>query len=166
MKANELEANIKTCHFARNNLKAPSEFKGKLIRLTLAGGIVFWVSTLVTSLLPIAAEYRAALSNWSIQSVWLGSLIAGLLLACCVSCLLLQYSRKNPTKRPVQKSLVISSGFLVLATIVIDVPRCFQGYSDALVYFFIGFLFNLARFLLLGIAIGLRHKQLLTKVSV
>ena len=136
--------------------------KEELCRLTLAGGIVFWVTTVVTSLLPIAAEYRAAFSNWSTRSVWIGSLFAGLLIACCVSCLLLHYSPKVPAKGPIRKSLALSSGFLILATILIDVPKCFQGYGDVTVYFLIGFLFNLARFLLLGIAIGFRHKRLLT----
>ena len=150
---------------ARNARHKSSEIKGKLLRLTLAGGIVFWVTTIATSLLPIAAEYRAAFSNWSIQSVWLGSLVAGLLIACCVSYLLLHYSRKIPTKRPILKSLVLSSGFLVLATIMIDVPKCFQGYGDVMVYFLVGFMFNAARFLLLGTATGCQYKRLLSKGS-
>ena len=142
------------------------EYKRNLCRLTLAGGIVFWLSTIATSLLPLAAAYRAAFSNWSIHSVWLGSLIAGLLIACCVSFLLLHCSRKIPMKSPLLQSLALSSGFLVLATILIDVPKCFQGYGDILGYFLIGFLFNLARFLFLGIAIGLEHKRLLAKAPV
>ena len=140
-------------------------FKGELCRLTLAGGIVFWVTTVVTSLLPIASDYRAAFSDWSIQTVWFASLFAGLLIACCVSWLVLKYSPKLPTKDPILKSLVLSSGFFILATILIDVPKCFQGYGDIMVYFLIGFMFNLARFLVLGITIGFQHKRLLTRVT-
>ena len=35
----------------------------KLFILTIGGGVVFWVTTIAISLLPIAAEYRAAFSN-------------------------------------------------------------------------------------------------------
>jgi len=38
----------------------------KLYKLTIGGGVVFWATTIATSLLPIAAEYRAAFSNWNI----------------------------------------------------------------------------------------------------
>ena len=52
-------------------LKAGSTILSKKVfKLTIAGGLVFWATTIATSLLPIAAEYRAAYSNWSIQTVW------------------------------------------------------------------------------------------------
>ena len=137
----------------------------ELIRLTLAGGLAFWVTTVATSLLSIAADYRSAFSDWSIQTVWFASLFAGLLIACCVSCLLLRYSPKIPAKGPMMKSLVLSSCILFLVTVLIDVPRCFQGYGDVMVYFLIGFMFNLARFLFLGIAIGFQYKRLSMKVT-
>ena len=91
-------------------------------------------------------------------------LIAGILIACCISFLLLRRSRETPAKRPILKPLALSSGFLVLATVIIDVPKYFQGFGDVLAYFLIGFLFNFARFLLMGTAIGLRYKQLQKKV--
>ncbi len=137
---------------------------GELIRLTLAGGLAFWVTTAATSLLPIASDYRAAFSDWSIQTVWVASFFAGHLIACCVGWTLLRHSRKTPVKGPILKSLALSTGFLFLATILIDVPKCFQGYSDSLFYLFIGFMFNLARFFFLGIAIGFQHKRLSMKV--
>ena len=33
----------------------------KLFKLTIAGGLVFWATSIATSLLPIAAEYQSCL---------------------------------------------------------------------------------------------------------
>ncbi len=129
----------------------------KLFKLTIAGGLVFWVTTIATSLLPIAAEYRAAYSNWSIQTVWVTSLLMGMIIGYCVSYFLLRYFDKIPSKNPVLKSMIISFIALIIAVIVIDVPQSFFGMPnsfDALYYFLIGVMFNITRFLLLGIVIG------------
>ncbi len=40
-----------------------------LSKLTIGGGVVFWVTTIAISLLPIAAEYRSAFSKANIQTV-------------------------------------------------------------------------------------------------
>ena len=132
----------------------------KLCKLTIGGGVVFWVTTIATSLLPIAAQYRAAFSNWSIQTVWVDSLLVGMTIGCCVSYSLLRFFEKIPTKDPILKSVLLSSIALSIATILIDVPRSFHGPSDALYYFLIGVLFNAARFLLLGLVIGYLYKRL------
>ncbi len=42
----------------------------KLFILTIGGGVVFWVTTIAISLLPIAAEFRSAFSKANIQTVW------------------------------------------------------------------------------------------------
>ena len=61
-------------------LKAGSTILSKkLFKLTIGGGMVFWATTIATSLLPIAAEYRAAYSDWSIQTVWVYSLPMGMI---------------------------------------------------------------------------------------
>ena len=135
----------------------------KLIRLTLTGGIAFWVTSIVTSLLPIAAEYRAALSNWSAQTVWIASLFAGLLIGGCVSCTFLQHYGKIPAKGPLTKAMLVSFCALIVFTIVIDVPMSLQGHSNSLHCFFIGFTFNAARFLLLGAATGCQYRKLARK---
>ena len=137
-----------------------NEFYKKLFKLTIGGGVVFWVTTILTSLLPIAAEYRAAFSNWSIQTVWVDSLFVGLIIGCFVSYFLLRFFDKIPTKNPILKSVILSFVALVIATILIDVPRSFHGPSDALYYFLIGVMFNLPRFLFLGIVIGYLYKRL------
>ena len=58
---------------------SPTILSKKLFKLTIAGGLVFWATTIATSLLPIAAEYRAAYSDWSIQTVWVYSLPMGMI---------------------------------------------------------------------------------------
>jgi hypothetical protein len=141
-----------------NMLKAGSTILSKkLFRLTIAGGLVFWAATIATSLLPIAAEYRAAYSNWSIQTVWVTSLLMGMIIGYCVSYFLLLYFDKIPSKNPMLKSGILSFIALIIAVILIDVPQSFFGTrnsSDALYYFLIGVMFNVTRFLLLGIVIG------------
>jgi Na+/phosphate symporter len=139
-------------------LKAGSTILSKkLFKLTIAGGLAFWATTIVTSLLPIAAEYRAAYSNWSMQTVWIYSLLMGMIIGYGVSYFLLRYFDKIPSKNPILKSVMISFIALIIAVIVIDVPQSFFGMRnsfDALYYFLIGVMFNIARFLLLGIVIG------------
>lgn len=134
----------------------------KLFKLTIGGGLVFWATTIATSLLPIAAEYRAAYSNWSIQTVWVASLPMGMIIGYCVSYFLLRYFDKIPSKNPILKSGIISFIALIIAVIVIDVPQSFFGMNnsfDALYYFLIGVMFNVARFLLLGIVIGYLYNE-------
>lgn len=144
----------------QNKRKKSSQFSNKLYKLTIAGATVFWVTSIVTSLLPIAARYRAANSNWSIQTVWFGSLLAGIIIGSCVSYFLLHYFQKIPTKSPIFKSLLLSSIALVIAIILIDVPMISQGKNDSFYFFFIGVMFNAARFLFLGISIGYFYKRL------
>jgi hypothetical protein len=144
-------------------LKAGSTILSKkLFKLTIAGGLVFWATTIATSLLPIAAEYRAAYSNWSMQTVWVTSLLMGMIIGYCVSYFLLRYFDKIPSKNPILKSGILSFIALIIAVILIDVPQSFFGMRnsfDALYYFFIGVMFNAARFLLLGIVIGYLYNE-------
>lgn len=128
--------------------------------LIIGGGLVFWVTTIATSLLPIAAEYRAAYSNWSIQTVWVDSLLVGMVIGACVSYSFVRFFEKIPTKDPIQKSAILGFVALFIATILIDVPRCFlfPGARDALHYFLIGIMLNVPRFLFLGTVIGTLYK--------
>ncbi len=134
----------------------------KLFALTIGGGLVFWAASIATSLLPIAAEYRAAWSDWSVQTVWVGSLPMGMIIGFCVSWFLLRYFDEIPSKNPIIKSGILASIALVIAVVLIDIPQSFFGGSNspaALYYFFIGVLFNAARFLLLGIVIGCLYTE-------
>ena len=147
----------------RSKRQTSYEFYKKLLKLTIGGGVVFWAITIAFSLLPIAAEYRAAFSNWSIQTVWVDSLLVGMIIGCCVSYFLLRFFDKIPTKNPILKSGILSFIALVIAIILIDVPQSFFGPSDAfdaLYYFLIGVMFNVPRFLFVGIVIGYLYKRL------
>jgi hypothetical protein len=147
---------------SRSRRQTPHVVYIKASILTIGGGVVFWATTIATSLLPIAAEYRAAFSNWTMQTVWIDSLPAGMIVGCCVSYSLLHFFEKIPTKDAILKSLILSFVALVLAIILIDVPRSFllPGSNDASYYFLIGVLFNAARFLFLGFVIGHLYKRL------
>jgi hypothetical protein len=141
---------------------SPTILSKQLFILTIGGGMVFWATTVATSLLPIAAEYRAAYSNWSIQTVWIGSLLMGLIIGYCVSYILLRYFDTIPSKNPILKSGILSFIALIIAVILIDVPLSFFGrsnFSAALYYFLIGVMFNATRFLLLGIVIGYLYNE-------
>jgi hypothetical protein len=138
----------------------PYEFRKKLCKLTIAGGFAFWVTTIATSLLPIAAKYRAAFSNWSMQTVLIGSLFAGIVIGCCVSYSLLRFFAKIPAKNPILISVILSSISLVIAIILIDIPMILHVSSGTLYYFFVGVVFNAVRFLLLGITVGYLYKRL------
>jgi hypothetical protein len=134
----------------------------KLFTLTIGGAAVFWATTIATSLLPIAAEYRAAFSNWRIQTVWVDSLFTGLIFGCGVSYFLLRTLKKMPTKDPILESARLGFVALVIATVLIDIPRSLlaPGPGDAWHYFLVGLMFNAARFLFLGFAIGYLCKRL------
>ena len=137
-----------------------SEFFKKLFLLAIGGGVAFWATTVATSLLPIAAAYRAAYSNWSMQTVWVASLPMGIIIGCCVSYCMLRFFNKIPTHKPILKAAILSVIALVIVTFLIPVPPGFHGAGDAWYYFFIGVIFNAARFLLLGIVIGYLYKKL------
>ena len=92
--------------------EGPANLSKKLFRLTIAGGLAFWAVSIATSLLPVAAEYRAAHSDWSIQTVWIASLPMGLIIGFCVSYVLLRYFDTIPSKNPMLKSIILS--FIVL----------------------------------------------------
>ena len=128
--------------------------------LAVAGGLAFWVITIAISLLPIAAEYRSAFSKANIQTVWVASLPAGLIIGCCVSYSLLRFFDKIPTKNPILKSVIISLIALVIITILNLVPHSFLGQRDVLHYFLIGIMLDAPRFLFLGIVIGYLYKRL------
>ena len=138
--------------------------KKNLLILTIGGATVFWVTTIATSLLPIAAEYRAAFSNWRIQTVWIDSLFAGLIIGFGVSYFLLRSLNNLPTKKPILEGARLGFVALVIATILIDLPRTLliPGPGDSWYYFLVGLVFNVARFLLLGFVAGYLYKRLST----
>ena len=129
----------------------------KVVILAIVGGLAFWAISIATSLLPFAADYRVA--RWSAQTVWVGSLPAGMIIGFFVSFFLLRFFDKIPTKNPILKSVILSFIALVIAMILLEAPASF-GTSDALYYFLFGTMLNVPRFLVLGIVIGYLYKRL------
>ena len=128
--------------------------------LAVAGGLGFWVANFAISLTPIAAEYRAALSI-SYYPMLLEALFGGLTIGFCVSYSLLRFFDKLPTKNPILKSVILSFIFLIIVTMLIEVPAKFLApTSDAMRYFLIGTMFNVIRIPALGIVIGYLYKRL------
>jgi hypothetical protein len=129
----------------------------KIVVLAVVGGLVFWATSIATSLLPIAADYRVA--RWSAQTVWIGSLPAGMIIGFLMSFFLFRFFDKIPTKNPILKSVILSIIALVIATILLEAPASFRT-SDALYYFLFGTMLNVPRFLVLGVVIGYLYKRL------
>lgn len=126
----------------------------KVLVLAIPGGLAFWISNFAISRTPIAAEYRAALSISYLPMI-VESLIGGLIVGFVVSYFLFRFFDKIPTKHPILKSLILSLIILIIVTILLEVPSHFlTPTKDALYYFLIGALFNVIRFLTLGIVIG------------
>jgi hypothetical protein len=128
--------------------------------LAVGGGLGFWVANFAVSLTPIAAEYRAALSI-SYVPMLLEALLGGLIIGFCVSYFLLRFFDKLPTKSPILKSVLLSFIVLVTATVLVEATaRLLTTTSDAWRYFFIGAVFNVLRFLALGVVIGYLYDRL------
>jgi hypothetical protein len=127
--------------------------------LAVAGGAAFWVANFAISLTPIAAEYRAALSIPYIPML-LAALLGGLMIGFCVGYFLLLFFDKLPTKNPILKSVILTCIALILVTIMIGGPSSFLVMGNVLRYFIIGTVFNVLRFLALGIGIGLLYDNL------
>ena len=145
---------------SRSNQQTPYEFYKKLFKLTIGGGVVFWAVTFSFSLLPIAAEFRAALSISYIQMVLVESVLGGMIISCCLSFFLLRFFDKIPTKNPILKSVILSFVALGIVLILLGVAASRVGPSDALHVFLIGAVLNVPRFLFLGIVIGYLYKRL------
>ncbi len=130
----------------------------KLSKLSVGGGLAFFAVTIAFSLLPIAAEYRAALSM-SYASVVAGALIAGLIIGFCISYFLVRLSDKMPTESAVAKALMISCVALLPAIGMVGVAaHGLQAHGWH--YFLIGAMLNVPRFLALGIAVGYLYTRL------
>ena len=142
----------------RSKRQTSYEFYKRLYKLTIGGGVAFWAITIAFSLLPIAAEFRAALSISYVQVVLVESLLGGMIIGCCVSYSLLRFFDKIPTKNPILKSEILSFVALGIVSILLGVAA--SRTSDALHVFLIGAMLNVPRFLILGLVIGYLYKRL------
>jgi hypothetical protein len=142
----------------RGKRQTSDKFYKKLFKLTIGGGVVFWATTFAFSLLPIAAEFRAALSISYIQMILVESVLGGMIISCGLSYFLLRFFDKIPTKNPILKSVILSFVVYVIVMILLGVAA--SRTSDALYVFLIGVTFNMPRFLFVGIVIGYLYKRL------
>jgi hypothetical protein len=142
----------------RDKRQTSYEFYKKLFKLTIGGGVAFWAFTIAASLLPMMAEFRAALSIPYIEGALVEPLLGGPIIACCVSYFLLRFFDKIPTKNPIPKSVILS--FVALGIVFILLGVAASRTSDALHVFLIGAMLNVPRFLFLGIVIGYLYKRL------
>ena len=142
----------------RSKRQTSYEFYKRLYKLTIGGGVVFWAITIAFSLLPMMAEFRAALSIPYIEGALVEPLLGGMIIACCVSYFLLRFSDKIPTKNPIPKSVILS--FVALGIVFILLGVAASRTSDALHVFLIGAMLNVPRFLILGLVIGYLYKRL------
>ena len=134
----------------------------KMVVLAVVGGLAFWAVSIATSLVPITVDYRAA--RWSAETVWVGSLPAGMIIGFLLSFVLVRFFDKIPTKNPILKSVILSIIALVIGAILLEAPSSF-GTSDALYYFLFGTMLNVPRFLFVGIVIGYLYKRLYKGVN-
>ncbi len=140
--------------------KGSTIFSKNLFKLTIGGGVAFWAANFAISRTPIAAEYRAALSI-SYFPMLVESLIAGLIIGFCISYFLLRFFDRIPTRDPLSKSVILTFIVLIIVTILMQVPASFlTTTSDALYVFLIGTIFNVLRFLALGLIVGLLYDKL------
>jgi len=151
---------MKTEPLGRGNSQTRPGLYKHLPKLALAGGVAFWATSFATSLLPIAAEYRAALSISYLPMVLVESLAGGLIVGLLVSFFLLRLYEALPTESPILKAEILSVVALVVLTIVTWGAGSLAEPSDASRYFLIGTVLNLPRFLALGIAVGYFYKRL------
>jgi hypothetical protein len=130
----------------------------RLLGLTMAGGLVFWVTTIAISLLPLAAEYRSAL-GFQHATVLVQSLFMGIVLGGLVSYGLLRFYDRIPAKNPVSKAELLSGCALVLAIILVQGTMGLTRPEDGWQYFLIGSMLDAPRFILLGLAIGELYRR-------
>ena len=140
----------------RTKRQKSHEFSKKLIKLTVAGGVAFWIVDFAMSLSPIAAEYMAAFSISSLPLALVEALVGGLIIACFVSYFLLRFFVNIPTKHPILKALILSFA----AIVIIEVLSTFGNPSNAYVYLLIDTGMNIPRILALGIIVGYLYKRL------
>ena len=140
----------------RSKRQTSQEFYKKLYKLTGAGGAAFWITDFAISVSPIASEYRAAFSISNLPMALVEALVGGLIIGCCVSCLLLRVFDKIPTKTPIPKALILS----FVALVLIEVLSTLINPSNASVILLIDTGMNVPRFLALGMVIGHLYDKL------
>jgi hypothetical protein len=137
-----------------NPRRSQETFK-KTLELGLAGGLAFWATNYATSLIPIAAEYRAELSISYSLMILVESLFGGLIIGCCVGYALLRLSDRIPTETSILKSLTLS----LVALVIIQSFATLLDLGYPPFYILLGAGLNVPRFLALGLVIGVLYDR-------
>jgi NhaP-type Na+/H+ and K+/H+ antiporter len=120
-----------------------------VLLLAVAGGLAFWVTNFAISLTPVAAEYRAGLSISYLPMIG-ESLVGGLVIGLFVSYFLLRFFHRIPTDNPILKSVILS----FVALVITEAFTILVSLGSLSVYYLVGAIINLPRFLALGVVIG------------
>jgi hypothetical protein len=149
---------METKAISQNKRQKSSELHKGLFKLTFWGGITFFAITIIGSMFPMAAEFRAALSISYLQVVVIDSLLVGMIISFCLSYLLLRFFEKIPTSNPIIKSEILSFASYVIVLILLGVASSLT--NDTLNIFLIGAMLNALRFFFLGLVIGFVYKKM------
>ncbi len=130
--------------------QASREFLKKLLMLVAAGGAAFWITDFVMAVSPIAPAYKAAFSISSLPVALVEALAGGLVIAVCISFVLLRFFDSIPGKNSIHKALILS--FSAMA--IIEVLSALANPAHASVYLLLVTGMNAPRFLANGCMIG------------
>jgi hypothetical protein len=118
--------------------------------LVVTGGASFWITDFLMAVTPIAAAYKAAFSISSLPVALVEALAGGLVIAICVSLVLLRFFDRIPGKNSIHKALILS--FSAMA--IIEVLSTLVDPAHASVYLLLDTGMNIPRFLTLGLVIS------------
>jgi hypothetical protein len=138
-----------------DNQPGRQELAKKALELGVAGGLAFWATNFATSLMPLAAQYRAELSISYTLMVLVESLVGGVIIGCCVGYALVRFFDRIPAATPILKSLALS----LVALVVIQAFATILDVGFPPFYILLGAVLNLPRFLALGIVIGVLYDR-------
>ena len=141
---------MQTSVTGQTTAQASREFLKKLLMLAAAGGAAFWITDFVMAVSPIASAYKAAFSISSLPVALVEALAGGLVIAFCVSFVLLRFFDRIPGKNSIHKALILS--FSAMA--IIEVLSALANPAHASVYLLLDTGMNVPRFLALGLVIG------------
>jgi hypothetical protein len=141
---------MQTSVTGQTTAQASREFLKKLLMLAAAGGAAFWITDFVMAVSPIASAYKAAFSISSLPVALVEALAGGLVIAFCVSFVLLRFFDRIPGKNSIHKALILS--FSAMA--IIEVLSALANPAHASIYLLLDTGMNVPRFLALGVVIG------------
>ena len=141
---------MQTSVTGQTTAQASREFLKKLLMLAAAGGAAFWITDFVMAVSPIASAYKAAFSISSLPVALVEALAGGLVIAVCVSFVLLRFFDRIPGKNSIHKALILS--FSAMA--IIEILSALGDPAHASVYLLLDTGMNVPRFLALGLLIG------------